>query len=158
MGRDCSLPEIKIWQSGLGLSSLVMVVIREYSVHTHTQPFNGPFSRTTRLSQYQKGKTNQNQITMPAPHHSVIGKSKLFQLLLQGSKNGKYYDSYFLCHSFYPRDAMLVQVLAMALCLCLSVSACHKSVFCRNGWVNWPGFWPGSFLPPILHYVERKFV
>ena len=26
--------------------------------HTHTQPFNGPFSRTTRVSQYQKGKTN----------------------------------------------------------------------------------------------------
>jgi len=25
---------------------------------THTQPFNGPFSRTTRVSQYQKGKTN----------------------------------------------------------------------------------------------------
>ena len=26
--------------------------------HTHTQPFNGPFSRTTRVSRYQKGKTN----------------------------------------------------------------------------------------------------
>ena len=26
--------------------------------HTHTHPFNGPFSRTTRVSQYQKGKTN----------------------------------------------------------------------------------------------------
>jgi len=25
--------------------------------HTHTHPFNGPFSRTTRVSQYQKGKT-----------------------------------------------------------------------------------------------------
>jgi len=24
----------------------------------HTHPFNGPFSRTTRVSQYQKGKTN----------------------------------------------------------------------------------------------------
>ena len=27
-------------------------------VHTHTHPFNGPFSRTTRVSRYQKGKTN----------------------------------------------------------------------------------------------------
>jgi len=27
------------------------------SCHTHT-PFNGPFSRTTRVSRYQKGKTN----------------------------------------------------------------------------------------------------
>jgi len=26
--------------------------------HTHTHPFNGPFSRTTRVGQYQKGKTN----------------------------------------------------------------------------------------------------
>ena len=24
--------------------------------HTHTHPFNGPFSRTTRVSRYQKGK------------------------------------------------------------------------------------------------------
>ena len=26
--------------------------------HTHTHPFNGPFSRTTRVSRYQKGKIN----------------------------------------------------------------------------------------------------
>jgi len=26
--------------------------------HTHTYPFNGPFSGTTRVSRYQKGKTN----------------------------------------------------------------------------------------------------
>ena len=26
--------------------------------HTHTHPFNGPVSRTTRVSRYQKGKTN----------------------------------------------------------------------------------------------------
>jgi len=26
--------------------------------HTHTHPFNGPFSGTTRVSHYQKGKTN----------------------------------------------------------------------------------------------------
>ena len=26
--------------------------------HTHTHPFNGPFSRTTWVSRYQKGKTN----------------------------------------------------------------------------------------------------
>jgi len=59
--------------------------------HTHTHPFNGSFSRTTRVSRYQKGKTNldfteargsgisgamcksasrSRQITMPAPHHS----------------------------------------------------------------------------------------
>ena len=28
------------------------------SPHKHTHPFNGPFSRTTQVSRYQKGKTN----------------------------------------------------------------------------------------------------
>jgi len=28
--------------------------------HTHTYPFNGPFSGTTQVSRYQKGKTNLN--------------------------------------------------------------------------------------------------
>ena len=65
--------------------------------HTHTHTFNGLLSRTTRVSRYQKGKTNldfteardsewqwhiswaicksasrSRQITMPAPHHSVF--------------------------------------------------------------------------------------
>ena len=26
--------------------------------HLHTRPFNGPLSKTTRVSRYQKGKTN----------------------------------------------------------------------------------------------------
>ena len=62
----------------------------------HTHPFNGLWSRTTRVSRYQKGKTNvdfteardsewqwhqlgicksathSRQITTPAPHHSVF--------------------------------------------------------------------------------------
>ena len=29
-----------------------------YITHTHTHPFNGPFSGTTQVSRYQKGKTN----------------------------------------------------------------------------------------------------
>jgi len=61
---------------------------------THTHPFNGPLSRTARVSRHQKGKTNldfneardsqwqwhqldqsaprSRQITMPAPHLSVF--------------------------------------------------------------------------------------
>ena len=31
---------------------------RATAIGTHTHPFNGPFSRTTRVSRYQKGKTN----------------------------------------------------------------------------------------------------
>ena len=60
---------------------------------------------------------------------------------------------------FYPRDAMLARVLVMTLCPCLSVCVCvcQKSVFYRNSWMNRAGFWRGSFLPPILHCVKRKF-
>ena len=65
---------------------------RIYSRHTHTHPSNCPLSGTTRVSRYQKGKTNldfaeardsewqwhqlgksapsSRQITTPAPHHS----------------------------------------------------------------------------------------
>ena len=66
------------------------------TTHTHTHPFNGSLSGTTRVSRYQKGKTNldftgardtewqwhqlgmcktaprSRQITTPAPHHSVF--------------------------------------------------------------------------------------
>ena len=61
--------------------------------HTHTQPFNGPLSRTTRVSRHQKGwillkqetvsgsgiswaicksAPQSRQITTSAPHHSVF--------------------------------------------------------------------------------------
>ena len=64
--------------------------------NTHTHPFNGPLSRTTRVSRYQKGKpiwillkqeivsgsaiswaicksaSRSREITTPAPHHSVF--------------------------------------------------------------------------------------
>ena len=63
--------------------------------HTHIHLFNGPLSGTTRVSRYQKGKTNLDfteardsewqwhqlgrmqvctslQTTMPSPHHSVF--------------------------------------------------------------------------------------
>jgi len=63
---------------------------------THTHPFNGPLSRTTQVSRYQKSKTNldflkqetvsgsgiswaicksahhSRQITTPTTHHSVL--------------------------------------------------------------------------------------
>jgi len=34
------------------------VILGTSSHHTHTQPFNSPLSGTTRVSRYQKGKTN----------------------------------------------------------------------------------------------------
>jgi len=34
------------------------LVLAVPGTHAHTHPFNGPFSGTTRASQYQKGTTN----------------------------------------------------------------------------------------------------
>jgi len=34
------------------------MMLASTSKHTHTHPFNGPFSGTTQVSRYQKGKTN----------------------------------------------------------------------------------------------------
>ena len=40
-------------------NQLKIVYQRHYRyTHTHTHPFNGHFSGTTRVSRYQKGKTN----------------------------------------------------------------------------------------------------
>jgi len=43
-----------IFTNYLTLNSQLAKVVQ----HTHTHPFNGPFSGTTQLSRYQKGKTN----------------------------------------------------------------------------------------------------
>jgi len=71
----------------------MLVGRQEGLTHTHTHPFNGPLSETTKVGRYQKGKTNldfteardsgsgiswaicksaphSRQITMPAPHDS----------------------------------------------------------------------------------------
>jgi len=45
-----------------------------------------------------------------------------------------------LLNSFYPTDAILARVLAMDLCLSVSLSVCHKSVFYQNGLMNRAGF------------------
>jgi len=43
----------------LVLNLATLEVFKAYlPTHTHTHPFNGPFSGTTQVSRYQKGKTN----------------------------------------------------------------------------------------------------
>ena len=51
---------------------------------------------------------------------------------------------------FYPRDAILARVLAVALWPCLSVclSVCHKSVFCQKGWADEYASWHEGFFRP----------
>jgi len=81
----------------VSVPSVLWLGFRE-NIHTpvYIHPFNGPLSKTTRVSRYQKGKTNldfteardmggsgiswaicksaphSRQITTPAPHHSVF--------------------------------------------------------------------------------------
>jgi len=38
--------------------ALLLISLDSLTVNTHTHPFNGPLSGTTRVSRYQKGKTN----------------------------------------------------------------------------------------------------
>jgi len=42
----------------LVLQSTFLKIVHLTQALPYTHPFNGPFSRTTRVSQYQKGKTN----------------------------------------------------------------------------------------------------
>jgi len=54
--------EPSVW-SGLGPSGVVSgttvrALVLGHFTHTHTHPFNGPLSGTTRVGQYHKGKTN----------------------------------------------------------------------------------------------------
>ena len=96
----------------VGFVSLVLFVI------THTHSFNGPFSGTNRVSQYQKGKTNlslkqetvsgsgiswaickstscSRQITMPVPHYSVFFTGRMPFLSpnqQRQSTEGRYYS------------------------------------------------------------------
>ena len=42
----------------LGPMDRWMDTVLFHSTHAHTHPFNSPFSGTTRVSRYQKGKTN----------------------------------------------------------------------------------------------------
>ena len=55
---------------------------------------------------------------------------------------------------FLPARRYASAALAMALCLSVCVCVCHKSVFCRNGWMNPDGFSHERFLPPILHLLK----
>jgi len=75
-GLTRSAPDLCKWLHIFYLQYLAM------PSDTPTPPFNGPFSGTTRVSRYQKGKpiwmllkqdkVSGRQITTPAPHHSVF--------------------------------------------------------------------------------------
>ena len=75
------------------MQASIICCLSHARTHTHTRTFNGPFSRISQVSRYQKGRTNldfteargsgiswarcksaphSRQITMPAPRSSVF--------------------------------------------------------------------------------------
>ena len=46
------------WRPTNSVKVLKAQALKAIITHTHTQPFNGPFSGITQVSRYQKGKTN----------------------------------------------------------------------------------------------------
>ena len=95
-----------------------------YITHTHTHPFNGPLSGTTRVGRYQNGKIDldllkqetvsgsgiswaiykpaprSRQITMPAPHHSVFTGRMPF--LPPNQQRQSTEGSAYIIHSYFP--------------------------------------------------------
>jgi len=48
-----------IYMSPVSCTTVIILTGLQFLyTHTHTHPFNGPFSGTTQVSRYQKGKTN----------------------------------------------------------------------------------------------------
>jgi len=72
----------------------------------------------------------------------VISINKLIDWLIDWSFDAQ--------NDFYRRNAILAQVLAMALCLCLSQVGVLSKRSSESGW-----FWHGSSLRPILQSVIR---
>jgi len=59
--------------------------------------------------------------------------------------------------SFYCATLCYSAVFAIAVCLSVRPSVCHKPVLYRNDWTNRVVFWHGGFHPLISHCVIRKF-
>jgi len=63
---SCMLCSHSVWRESTIIALMhtyravpnIMCIFCSCQPHTHTHPFNGSFSGTTQVSQYQKGKTN----------------------------------------------------------------------------------------------------
>ena len=95
---------------------------------THTHPFNGRLSRTTRVSQYQKGKTN---LDFTEARDSEWQWHQLGRVQVCTSLQTDNHAS--TPPLIFTARCYASAVLAMALCLSVCPSVCpsvrHKSVF-----------------------------
>jgi len=133
-GRPCKTAELIEMSSGerniaISLSVCLFVClsfkhITKIRCTIHTHPFNRPLSGTTRVSEYQKGKTN------PDFTETRNSEWQWHQLGYMQVCTSLQTDNDASTTQFLPRDAMHPRYLPWAcvrLCLCLSV--CHKPVF-----------------------------
>jgi len=123
--------------------------------HTHTHTFNGSLSRTTRVSRYQKGKTNldfteardsewqwhqlghvQVCTSLQTDNHASTTPLSFLQAECSSCRptnSVKALKAVMKAKLFCPHNAMLARVLAVALCLSVCLPVCHRSEFYRNG-------------------------
>jgi len=73
-GRVSTDPRLYFTVSKRGQTNYIHLSELSTHTHTHTHTFNGPFSGTTRVSRYQKGKTNlvlTNQASYPLKQYPL---------------------------------------------------------------------------------------
>ena len=111
-----------------------------YTTHTHTHPFNGPFSGTTRVSRYQKNKTNldftkaRQQITyLPYTTHTHTRLTALFPGLHRWAGTRKIKPIWILLK----QETVSGSGISWAICKSapcsrqITMPAPHRSVFYR---------------------------
>jgi len=79
--------EIKRQNNNTEINTKICNITKLTHTHTHTQPFNGPLSGTTRVSRYQKKPspthTNEEEEGFAQTTRSIAGSSSLFGALSQ---------------------------------------------------------------------------
>ena len=125
--------------------------------HSHTHPFNGPLSGTSRVSQYKKGKTNQDfteargsgiswaicksaprsiQITTPAPHHSAFCRQDALPAAQPTAS--KHWQNLARIWDIWDIHQVIF-VSSIEATSATSTTGCHFWAWCsitNSGWVN----------------------
>jgi len=104
------------------LSRITLIILS--NTHTHTHPFNGPFSGTTRVSQYQKGKTNLDftEATDSEWHWHQLGHIQVCTSLQTDNHTNT---------SIFTARCYASMVLAMALCPSVTSRCSTRTAKCR---------------------------
>ena len=53
-------------------------------------------------------------------------------------------------------NSYMYGLMSVSVCLSVTLSVCHKSVFYRNGWTDRAGFWHVCFFQAVLYTLWRK--